>query len=163
MRYSIRTDQWVLVREEIGYIKAYLTLQMERFSDHLNYSIDINDDIQSIKVPSMILQPLVENYFKHCYEEGCYDSQLKLAGEIKEDMLYLIVENDCTSLSEEELETLRNNIYRNPYEDDFSQEHIGLKNIHDRLLLNYGSKAGLKVSTNNGQGFIVELYIPLKN
>lgn len=163
MRYSIRTDQWVLVREEIDYIEAYLTLQMERFSDNLNYSIDINDDIQSIKVPSMILQPLVENYFKHCYEEGYYDSQLKLAGEIKEDILYLIVENDCTSLSEEELEALRNNIYRNPYEGDFSQDHIGLKNIHDRLLLNYGSKAGLEVSTNNGQGFIVELYIPLKN
>lgn len=163
MRYSIRADQWVLVREEIDYIKAYLTLQMERFGNQLNYSININEEIQSIKIPSMILQPLVENYFKHCYEEGYYDSKLKLAGEIKEDFLHLIVENDCSTLSVEELETLRKNIYCAPYEGDYSQEHIGLKNIHDRLLLNYGSKASLEVHTNDGQGFIVELFIPMKN
>lgn len=163
MRYSIRADQWVLVREEMDYIKAYLTLQRERFGSKLKYSININEVIQEIKIPSMILQPLVENYFKHCYEQGYFDSQLNITGEIKEDFLYLIVENDYSSLSAEELERLNNNIYCAPYPGDFSHEHIGLKNIHDRLLLNYEAKAGLEIDTNNGQGFIVKIYIQMQN
>lgn len=163
MRYSIRADQWVLVREEMDYIKAYLTLQRERFGSKLKYSININEVIQEIKIPSMILQPLVENYFKHCYEQGYFDSQLNITGEIKEDFLYLIVENDYSSLSAEELERLNNNIYCAPYPGDFSNEHIGLKNIHDRLLLNYEAKAGLEIDTNNGQGFIVKIYIQMQN
>lgn len=163
MRYSIRADQWVLVREELDYIKAYLTLQRERFGSKLNYSIQISEAIQGIKIPSMILQPLVENYFKHCYEQGYFDSTLNITGEIKEDFLYLIVENDYSSLSAEELDTLRSNIYRAPYAGEFSHEHIGLKNIHDRLLLNYESKAGLEIGTNEGHGFIVKLYIPMQN
>lgn len=163
MRYSIRADQWVLVREEMDYIKAYLTLQRERFGSKLKYSININEVIQEIKIPSMILQPLVENYFKHCYEQGYFDSQLNITGEIKEDFLYLIVENDYSSLSAEELERLNNNIYCAPYSGDFSNEHIGLKNIHDRLLLNYEAKAGLEIDTNNGQGFIVKIYIQMQN
>lgn len=161
MRYSIRADQWVRVQEEVDYIKAYLTLQMERFGNHVNYSIHIDETVLDKKIPSMILQPLVENYFKHCYEEGYYDGHLHIDGRIHGDILHLVVENDGSSLTQAELEILRKNIYSAPYEGSFSHEHIGLKNIHDRLVLHYGSEAGLMVDTKHGQTFIVQLVIPL--
>ncbi|OAS87827.1 MULTISPECIES: cache domain-containing sensor histidine kinase [Metabacillus] len=161
MRYSIRADQWVLVRDEVNYIQAYLSLQKERFGNNLNVSIKLNEDIQRMKIPSMVIQPLVENFFKHCYEEGFQDTNLSIYGEIKGETLTLTVENDGSSVTLSKLQSLRENIYTTPYTGTYSHEHIGLKNIHDRLVLNYGQNAGLKLDTKQGQGFLVQLVIPL--
>ncbi|MFC7322464.1 cache domain-containing sensor histidine kinase [Halobacillus campisalis] len=163
MRYSMQANEWVLVRDEVNYIESYLMLQKERFRNNVNYSINLNETILNITIPSMILQPLVENFFKHSYEEGFYEAQLAIRGEVKGGALHLYVENDGASLTDEELQSLRNNMYTAPYEGAYSAQHIGLKNIHDRLVLNYGKSAGLKVYTNHGQGFLVKLSIPLKS
>ncbi|WP_299094054.1 sensor histidine kinase [uncultured Metabacillus sp.] len=157
MRYSIRADQWVLIRDEVDYINAYLSLQKERFGDSINVFIHINESILEREIPSMTLQPLVENFFKHCYEEGFYDARLLIYGEIKGQTLHLAVENDGASMTLSELETLRENIYTAPV----ASEHIGLKNIHDRLVLNYGQGAGLELDTMDGKGFSVRMTIPL--
>ncbi|MBD1382402.1 sensor histidine kinase [Metabacillus arenae] len=161
MRYSIRADQWVLVRDEVDYIKAYLSLQMVRFGNDINVSIKLNEEILSTKIPSMMIQPLVENFFKHCYEEGFYNSHLNIYGEIKEENLTLSVENSGSSVSHSKLQSLRETIYTAPHERTYSNDHIGLKNIHDRLVLNYGNNAGLKLDTKQGQSFLVQLVIPL--
>ncbi|MFC0273261.1 sensor histidine kinase [Metabacillus herbersteinensis] len=161
MRYSIRADQWVLVRDEVDYIKTYLSLQMERFGNNVNYSIKINETILDMTIPSMILQPLVENFFKHCYEVGFYDAHLTIYGDIRGEFLNLVVENDGSSMTLTELQTLRENIYTPPYEGTYAHEHIGLKNIHDRLVLNYGPGAGLELDTNQGEVFLVRIFIPL--
>ncbi|KKI89151.1 histidine kinase [Bacillus sp. SA1-12] len=161
MRYSIRADQWVLIREEVDYIKAYISLQKERFGDTIKASVHINESILERKIPSMILQPLVENFFKHCYEEGFFDARLLIYAEIQGQALHLVVENDGASMTLAELQNLKKNIYSAPVAGTFSNEHIGLKNIHDRLVLNYGQEAGLELDTMNGQGFSVRLTIPL--
>ncbi|TDL31015.1 HAMP domain-containing protein [Jeotgalibacillus sp. S-D1] len=160
MRYSIKANQWVTVREEVNYIKAYLSLQMERFRNNINYSIELSEDILNWQIPSMIVQPLVENFFKHSYEEGFYQAQLRIHGEILEKTLHLTVENEGPSLSPQELRALRDNIFSPGTDDDFSNDHIGLKNIQDRLVLNYGPKAGLTVDSIQGQGFAVTIVIP---
>ncbi|WP_148357639.1 cache domain-containing sensor histidine kinase [Peribacillus simplex] len=162
MRYSIKANQWVLVRDEMNYIEAYLNLQMERFGNNVNYSIKISETILDMTIPSMILQPLVENFFKHSYEEGFYHAHLTIYGEIQGEFLHLTVENSGPSLTQAELQILRENIYASHHESGYSHNHIGLKNIYDRLILNYGSKAGLEVDTYQGQGFSVKIVIPLE-
>lgn len=62
MRYSIRVDQKATVQSEVDYVQAYLNLQAERFQTDFSYSIDVPKDILDLPVPSMILQPLVENF-----------------------------------------------------------------------------------------------------
>ncbi|MCM3443002.1 sensor histidine kinase [Metabacillus halosaccharovorans] len=162
MRYSIRADQWVFLREEVQYIERYLSLQRERFGHELNVSIQLNKELLNMKIPSMIVQPLVENFFKHCYEEGFYDARLSIDGKRTGENVILTVENDTSSVSSSKLNSLREHIYSSSYGETNSHEHIGLKNIHDRLVLNYGENAGLKLDTKNGEGFCVELIIPLE-
>lgn len=159
MRYSIRTDQWTTIRNEVDYVKAYLILQKERFSREL-HSIDIDESILDSQVPFMILQPLVENFFKHCYGEGFYESQLRIYGTLHNNLIILVVENDGPGLSSEELSLLRKNVYAVGANGSSSYDHIGLKNIHERLILNYGSKAGIELDSEHGQGFTVRLKIP---
>lgn len=127
MRYSIRANQWVLVREEVDYIKTYLSLQMERFRNEWTYTIHLDESILNLTIPSMTVQPLVENFFKHCYEEGFYDAHMNIYGEIQGELLCLVVENNGPSMTSEELQILRKNIYTKPIEGSYSAEHIGLK------------------------------------
>ncbi|CAN7374498.1 histidine kinase [Paenibacillus sp. LjRoot153] len=161
MRYSIRVDQKATVRSEVDYVRAYLNLQEERFQTDFSYSIDIPKDILDISVPSMILQPLVENFFKHCYEEGYEQAHLRIYGEIRAEYLNLVVENNGRSMTDDELTALKNKIYAPVCEENNSPQHIGLKNIHDRLVLNYDPTAGILLDSLQGQGFSVQLMIPL--
>ncbi|MEV5029613.1 histidine kinase [Paenibacillus sp. LPE1-1-1.1] len=161
MRYSIRVDQQATVRSEADYVKAYLNLQEERFQTDFSYSIDLPKAILAVPVPSMILQPLVENFFKHCYDEGCEQAFLRIFGEIRGDDMNLVVENNGTSMTDDELTALKNQIYAPVNEGSYSLEHIGLKNIHDRLVLHYDRTAGIELDTLQGQGFSVRLVIPL--
>lgn len=160
MRYSIRIDQHATVQSEVDYVQAYLDLQEERFQADFSYSIDIPEEILSISVPSMILQPLVENFFKHCYDEGYEQADLHIYGEIQGEYLNLIVENTGNSMTDAELKALRTTIYSPVHEGCHSFEHIGLKNIHDRLILHFDQTAGIRLDTMQGQGFSVRLVIP---
>ncbi|YCA43847.1 histidine kinase [Bacillus sp. JZ8] len=161
MRYSINANKWVKVQEEVEYIKAYLILQMERFRKEVHYSIHISDPILNMQIPSMILQPLVENFFKHSYEEGFYDAPLNIYGEVQKSFLHLVVESYGASITEEKLKRLQENIYHSSLNSSQGHKHIGLKNIHDRLILNYGTQAHLEIDRSNGDGFIVKIAIPL--
>lgn len=162
MRYSLQADQWVRVRDEADYTKAYLSLQTERFGENVSYSIEMDESILDMTIPSMILQPLAENFFKHTYEEGYSSSHLSIAGEKHGEYLRFLVENDGPGLTAEELKTLREHIYSPPYEGTYSHEHIGLKNIRDRLLLRYGPDAEMNVDSKNGMGFSVSMKIPIE-
>lgn len=161
MRYSMQANQYVEVKDEMRYIESYLSLQKERFGDQIYYHVQINHNMLEMNIPSMILQPLVENFFKHCYEEGYTNARLNVLGEIKESFLYFKVENDKASLKDKELEELREYIFAPFQTESHEKEHIGLKNIQDRLVLNYGEKAGIKIGNKGGQGFVVEIFIPL--
>ncbi|MEK4193460.1 histidine kinase [Paenibacillus sp. FSL L8-0323] len=161
MRYSIRVDQKATVQSEVDYVQAYLNLQAERFQTDFSYSIDIPKDIFDIPVPSMILQPLVENFFKHCYDEGYEQAYIHIYGEIQGEYLNLVVENNGNSVTDDELEALKNNLYTPVNEGNPSFAHIGLKNIHDRLVLHFDHTAGIKLDSMQGQGFTVRLVIPL--
>lgn len=161
MRYSIKANQWVTVREEVSYINAYLSLQKERFGNEVNVSIELCDKILDLPIPSMILQPLVENFFKHSFEEGFHDGKLSIHGRIVGESLFLYVENDGPSLNDAELHALQENIHAPKVGGDLPNDHIGLKNIYDRLVLNYGPQATLEVDSMEGQGFSVKISIPL--
>ncbi|TDL74977.1 cache domain-containing sensor histidine kinase [Peribacillus frigoritolerans] len=161
MRYSLQADQWVRVRDEADYTKAYLSLQSERFGETVSYSVDIDESIMDMTIPSMILQPLAENFFKHTYEDGYSSAHLSIIGKKNGDHLHFLVENDGPGIAPDELQALRNNICTPPYEGTYSHEHIGLKNIRDRLLLRYGPVAEFNVDSKNGKGFSVSMKIPI--
>ncbi|SDN52478.1 two-component system, sensor histidine kinase YesM [Fictibacillus solisalsi] len=160
MRYSIQANQWVMVKDEVAYIRAYLILQQERFGRSLNYSIELSDQIMQLTIPSMILQPLVENFFKHAYEKT-HQAHLSIFGALEQEFLFLYVENNGPTLCDEALQEVRKTIYTSPVDGDLPNEHIGLKNIYDRLLLNYGPNVRLEIDTLQGKGFSVKLSIPL--
>ncbi|MFE6799622.1 cache domain-containing sensor histidine kinase [Paenibacillus chitinolyticus] len=69
MRYSMNTNQEAVpLSMEIGHVKAYLELQTERFEGKFRTDFELDEAALGIEVPKMIIQPLIENYFKHGFD-----------------------------------------------------------------------------------------------
>ncbi|WP_341357391.1 sensor histidine kinase [Rossellomorea sp. y25] len=160
MRYSLHADQWVTVQDELNYIQAYLSLQKERFGEGVHAEIEMEEEILSASIPSMILQPLVENYFKHSYEEGYDDSSLKITGKRDRNSILFLIKNTGASLSEEELQRIKASVYAKGSPKSFQDKGIGLKNIYDRLQLNFNDQVSFHIDTMEGMGFKVTMRLP---
>lgn len=152
MRYALQADQLVPVREELGYINSYIMLQKERFGADLPITIQVEKNMQEYRIPSMLLQPLVENYFKHSYEGLRNESSFILKGMEKDGMLVFIAVSFGAAVSAEEIRLLQ--------EGDAGG--TGLRNIAERLHLHHGDKAVFQLDNLNGKGFKVTISIPVE-
>ncbi|WP_235182870.1 sensor histidine kinase [Gracilibacillus boraciitolerans] len=135
MRYGMdMKEDMVLLEKEVEYIKAYLLLNKERFDDQFQYNLEFDPDTLDCKVPKMIIQPIVENYFKHGFlytEEQV--GQLTIKGEQVEDQLIISVKDNGKGMTAERIAEINRALI-----EDHTSNSIGLRNVYVRLKLNYG-------------------------
>jgi two-component system LytT family sensor kinase len=84
----------VTLREEVEYLQRYIDIQKVRFGDRLRVSIDIPDELLATQVPSLLLQPLVENAIKHGVSKRRSGGEIRVAGMRRDGALRLTVYND---------------------------------------------------------------------
>lgn len=156
LRQSISNqNELVRVEEEVEYTRSYLTIQKMRYKDKLEYEILVNPEIQSKKLPKLVLQPLVENAIYHGikYKEGkgvvCID------GYKEGSCMVLKVQDDGIGMNEEQLKKIFEK-----RETDTRRNGVGVLNVHERIQLYYGKEYGLKFSSIEGFGTTVEIRIP---
>ncbi len=158
LRISLDSRTKVLtLREELNLVHDYMTIQKERFEDQLEYAESVPDELMEIRVPKMILQPLVENAVKYALENGFDDiCQIVLKADCQDGMIRIRIENSGSSFPEEMLGEL------NPARLEPHGFGIGLRNIHNRLRLRFGDTYGIWLS-NCGMWAVCEVRIPGKN
>ncbi|WP_175991476.1 sensor histidine kinase [Bacillus sp. Marseille-Q1617] len=156
MRYSLYADQWVTVKDELNYIESYLSLQKERFGEGVRADIIVEEDVLPASIPSMVLQPLVENYFKHSYEEGYENSSLAIHGKREGNSITFIVQNTGVHMTEEELKRVQSSLHKKGR----ANSGIGLKNIYERLQLNFNDETSFDIDRMDGKGFRVTMTLP---
>ncbi len=132
-------------------------MQRERFGEGVHADIEVDAEVRTASIPSMLLQPLVENYFKHSYEEGYDEAPLSITGERVGGSILFTVQNTGASISDEDLGQIRSSIYGAPSGQDGG---IGLKNIYDRLRLNFKENASFQLNTLEGRGFRIVMKLP---
>lgn len=148
LRYSLRTTNTpVTVREELDIVETYLYLQKSRFGDALSYSVSIDDDLRDFPIQSMLIQPIVENSFKHGFAgDGPLrlDISVRAAGQAVE----FAVRDDGEGFDVADLES------------HARRENIGLANIRKRLELAYGNAAVVRIESEIGSHTRVVVTIP---
>ncbi len=164
MHYSMNTNESVVpLRKEIDHIKAYLELQKQRFEHQFEIIYDIDESTKAISVPKMILQPLVENYFKHGFKPGSATGLLRIEAVkliVHEDeYLKLIVEDNGIGISEQRLREVRNRLNTPSITDEAC---IGLSNVLTRVQLYFTDDAFLDVENVQPQGLRIVIHIPMK-
>ncbi len=150
LRHTLSHDhaQQVTLREELDFLQRYLDLEQIRFQGGLQVEIEVDEEVQGVLVPNMILQPLVENAIRHGIAETLERGRLRLSGCCKEGQLHLQVYNDGPPLPQGwHLER---------------QAGIGLRNTRERLKRHYGSRFRFEISNVAHQGVLVKLSLPIE-
>ena len=164
LRYSTDTrTRTATMAEEIENVRNYLMLAKARYEDNLEFLIDVPENLSSITVPKMTLQPLVENALTHGFDGKNVLRKLAVSGHIENDSLILEIRDNGAGFSDEMLQSLRGRIQE--IEDgkvsiEASGGHIGLVNTCLRLY--YYSKGAMRMSIGNDGGAVITLTMPCK-
>ena len=175
MHYSMHNnDQTVTLHNELEHVKAYVELQKERFENRFSFRYDVEESILFVQMPKMILQPIVENYFKHGFR-GTSDGWIELtAKQIPENRVEICIQNNGLGIPHSKLDSLRaelNSADRmdiNPTEDTENPKQtpgprIGLTNVLTRLQLVCGESASLNIDNLEAGGIIIRLEFDIKS
>lgn len=156
LRQSISNqNELVRVEEEVEYTRSYLTIQKMRYKDKLEYEIQVSPEVRGMKIPKLVLQPLVENAIYHGikYKEG--KGKVCIGGCVEDGKIILKVADDGIGMTEEQL----SRIFEKK-ETDTRKNGVGVLNVHERLQLYYGPEYGLKFFSEPDCGTTVEVHIP---
>ncbi|AWB47052.1 hypothetical protein DCC85_18975 [Paenibacillus sp. CAA11] len=170
MRYSMRNDEKVVtLRDELEHVKAYIELQKERFENKFSFRYDAEEAVMDAKLPKMVLQPIVENYFKHGFRLADPGSWIEIkARKQSAQRIEIVIQNNGRSISAESLARLQRELER-PDGLQVSELHeenrlevnpgsgIGLSNVLARLRLICGDDASLTVIPISPNGVSVRL------
>lgn len=158
LRYSIQNGgDKVALKEELKFIDRYLQIMLYRHGERLNYRIETSGCDDSILIPPMILQPVVENSIKYGFDDDRDLLNIIISGRIEDKMLVLAVRDDGAGI-EEGLLTVLSSILE---QKQNQTEHIGLYNVDRRIKLTYGTKKGVSIQSHTGEGTEVTIEIPI--
>lgn len=158
-----------LIKHEVEYAKTYVQLQNIRFDNKFSLEVNLDDYLQNQKIIPLVFQPIIENCITHGVLD--YDTLLIIGieGEIKSEKDILIrIRDNGIGISEKKAEEI-NEMLLSTEIDKFnitlgegSRKSIGLKNIAERIGLQYGEGYYLKVYPGKECGTVVEICIPFQ-
>jgi len=141
-------ETFVPLREELSFIDDYLDIEVARFGrDNLDIVKEIGADTLEIFIPSMLLQPVVENSLKHGLAPRLEGGKIHLRTSNHDGRLHIEIQDNGVGISEEKMPQ----VY---------VEGIGLSNVRERLRVLYGDDFRLKIESIAGQGTIVHIDVP---
>jgi two-component system LytT family sensor kinase len=141
-------ETFVPLHEELDFLDDYLDIEVARFGrDNLRISKHIDDRTLEAFLPSMLLQPIVENAIKHGLAEKLEGGQISIRTSSIEARLVIEVEDNGAGIPEDRMSQV--------YVDG-----IGMKNVHERLRVLYGDDFRMDISSREGAGTLIRIEVP---
>lgn len=149
----------IKLKQEILHARMYTEIQEMRFYKRIQARFDeLPSELEDIRVPRLIVQPIIENAFEHSLEKKSRNGQIDVRFEIRERWVCIIIEDNGEGLSDEELDRIS---FRLRHENPES-ETTGIVNVHRRIAYTCGEGSGLEVSRSGLGGLKVTIRIPLE-
>jgi two-component system LytT family sensor kinase len=147
------SDAFVPLQEEIDFIDNYLDIEVVRFGrDKLKVIKELDPESLEVMVPSMLLQPLVENSIKHGLSSKIDGGSIFLRSQVSNSHVTIEVEDDGVGMASVQL-------FEPPM--GFGKGGIGMANVAERLKVLYGDTARMTIDSRNGTGTLVRLRLPV--
>jgi len=142
-----KQDNMVPLREELSFIDDYLAIEIVRFGEKLHFVKDVAPDCLDMLVPSMLLQPLVENSIRHGLASKVSGGTIRVRGLQSNGRLQILVEDDGVGIPEAKLARLFEN-------------GIGVNNVNERLKVLYGDNYKMWIDSRPSEGTSTGVEIP---
>lgn len=148
LRYNLENScKLVPLEMELEQVKAYFNIEKARFGDKISLNIDVDENVKNINIPSLIIQPLVENSIKHGLLKKREGGFVNIIAKKENEGCFITIEDNGIGIDQKIIDNL----------DDRIDKNIGLKNVHNRIKLIYGK--GLiveKLETGTKISFYIE-------
>jgi len=135
------------LRDELDFIEDYLSIEIARFGEKLRFEKEVDAESLDMLVPSMLLQPLVENCVKHGLSNKVEGGTIWLRTRRVDGRLFLVVEDDGVGIPEEKLAKLL-------------EKGIGVSNVNERLKVLFGTDYRMWIDSHPGKGTRIEIEVP---
>ncbi|WP_220464467.1 cache domain-containing sensor histidine kinase [Paraliobacillus salinarum] len=158
LSYSVyQPYEHVALQTELEYIEHYIMIQNVRFEGKFFYSIDCDEELKNVKVPKLIIQPIIENALKHGFENR-ERGFLNISVEKEGEEVCILITDDGKGM-EDNAVTFINGELR--YKDSYSShKSIGLLNVNQRIKSEFGEAYGLEIISKNKKGTTVIINLP---
>ncbi|MBV6713894.1 sensor histidine kinase [Paenibacillus chitinolyticus] len=152
-----RNDEFITIQEELTNIEQYVYIQQIRTDEAITLRYNIDPQMLDCTIPKLLLQPIIENALFHGIEPSKVPGVINVFGSIHQDSLKIEIIDNGVGMNEEELARVFNET-ASPSSSRFSG--IGVRNVHERLKLNFGPSYGLTIHSQPGFGTSVILTLP---
>jgi LytS/YehU family sensor histidine kinase len=142
-----RRDNEITLQSELQFVDKYLEIEQTRFHDRLKVFTDVPPELLGVYVPSLALQPLVENAIKHGISVDSTAGRLEISAQRHNGTVWLRVRDDGPG----------------PAPGSLPRFGVGLTNVQSRLKQLYGDEASLELSSSGGRGCEALITIPLRS
>lgn len=155
LRYSLDNDplEQVPLQYELNSVRLYLDIEKVRFEERMRIELDIAPEAEQALIPSMLLQPLIENAVKHAIARSEEGGMIRITAKVEGARLIVAVEDDGPGVAD--MASLEAN--------DRASGGVGLKNIRNRLKEIYGDAHSLAFSSGSPKGCLVTVVIPYES
>ena len=157
-RYNTKGAPIVPLSEELEMTKAYIEIQKYRFQDKFDIIYNIPEDILSIPVIKIILQPIVENSIQHGIEPSLNKCMLYIGCTIQGNDLIIEIRDDGVGMEPEKLQEMQTLLRNKNYD---STKYVGIANTNARLKLQYGNEYGISIHSEENDGTVVTIRMPI--
>ncbi|MBZ5689376.1 MAG: histidine kinase [Acidobacteriia bacterium] len=142
-----RRENEITLQSELEFVSKYLEIEQTRFHDRLKVRMDVPPDLLGVYVPSLALQPLVENAIKHGISVDSAAGRLEIAAQRNNGRVSLRVRDDGPG----------------PVPGSRLRFGVGLNNVQSRLKQLYGDESSLELTRGDGRGCEAIITIPLRS
>lgn len=159
LRYTIKNKMYHLVtlEEEMEYTQKYIAIQKARIGDMIRFHIDIPEKLYGVKLPFMVLQPLVSNAINHGIFGFRDDGEIKIWAERDGKDCLLCISDNGIGISEQSFKKIQQG---ENCTDMSSSTGIGISNTNKRLIHIFGDQYGLDIMSQAGIGTKVTIRLP---
>ncbi|MEG1061307.1 MAG: sensor histidine kinase [Oscillospiraceae bacterium] len=146
----------ITVADELEHVQNYLTIQLMRYKDKFDYSIEVDDRILHLSIIKLVIQPIVENAIYHSMDFMDGDGMIKITGELRDGDMYISVTDNGMGIHEDMVKRILSDYVST----GTSGSGIGLKNVNERIKLYFGDEYGVSIESELDVGTCITLHLP---
>ena len=165
-RFSVqRANHDVSLAEEVDYIENYLAFYQLAYSNRVQYSVRLQEELKEIRLPSALLQPLVENALVHGVEESSRPVEIRVRCFARGRTLYVVVMDNGPGIQPQQLAEIQERLDSEGWEAaaDTPGGHlsVGLYSVHRLIRLRFGAPYGVELESMPNIQTIAQITIPI--
>ncbi|EOS8042661.1 sensor histidine kinase [Enterococcus faecium] len=154
LRNNTNQEKTITLKEELDFCEKYVYLYQMRYPNRVAYHFMIDPDLEKIEVPKFVIQPLVENYFKHGIDFTRFDNALSVKVLQEGKRVRIIIKDNGKGMTEKRLKQIEEKLSHPKVELHSS---IGLQNVNERLRASFGSSYYMSLENNETGGLTVSI------